>query len=727
LRRSRAPRLLLAALLVLPVVAAPAPAAALGRQWVRQFGSSGTDVAAGVAADATGVTAVGSIGPQAFVRRYSSTGAYQWARQFTTTAPDPMFTQAMVSANAVAADANGLTIGGTTQGPLSGQPYAGMGDGFVRRYNRSGAILWTRLFGGSQDAETVQGIASDSSGIYVATHNVGGIDTSTLSRYDYSGRQIWRVWLSPGEGVFVRGVSADSGGITVAGTYELPSDGPDAYVARYSRAGVLQWTRTFDLQVTDPDTFNTFGADVAVDASGLTVVGYAQTGTAFVRRYNRSGTTLWTREIQNTAAGVVLADAVVADGTGAIVAGSTTGALGGQTNSGGRDIYARRYDLAGNATWTFQTGTTADDWLSDAALSAGGVTVSGKTSGAFPGSSNHGGFDAYVLKIDSAGPRGAVTINGGAVYTNKTTVSVAVPATDIGGSGVRQVRLTNDLAGPWRTFTYATPIAWDLADPTAGGSASNGTRRVYAQWLDWAGNWSTVRSDTIILDTVDPALSAPATSFSVGWHLDTTLVPVRISWSGSDATSGIHHYELQQSTNGGAWAAVALSSPTSASSIRWLNPRTSYRFRARAVDRAGNDTWKYGATFRVDAHQETSASIAYTGTWLTASQSGAYGGSVKRASHAPASAALSFTGRNVAFVSTRGPDRGIAQVWLDGTNVGTLDLYATTIQTRQLVYQAGFAGSGPHTLEIRVTGTRAASSTGNWVDVDAFAVVRDVP
>jgi hypothetical protein len=82
---------------------------------------------------------------------------------------------------------------------------------------------------------------------------------------------------------------------------------------------------------------------------------------------------------------------------------------------------------------------------------------------------------------------------------------------------------------------------------------------------------------------------------------------------------------------------------------------------------------------------------------------------------------MAFSGSSVAFVSTRGPGRGIAEVWLNGSKVATVDLYAASIQKARVVWAAGVA-SGTHQLEVRVTGTRNASATGVRVDVDAFLV-----
>ena len=91
-------------------------------------------------------------------------------------------------------------------------------------------------------------------------------------------------------------------------------------------------------------------------------------------------------------------------------------------------------------------------------------------------------------------------------------------------------------------------------------------------------------------------------------------------------------------------------------------------------------------------------------------------------------AAFTFDGTSVSWISTKGRNRGIAEVWL-GINGGPLvraarvDLYATATLPRQMVFNRNGLPDGTHTLEIRVLGTRNPASGGTRVDIDAFAVI----
>jgi hypothetical protein len=78
-----------------------------------------------------------------------------------------------------------------------------------------------------------------------------------------------------------------------------------------------------------------------------------------------------------------------------------------------------------------------------------------------------------------------------------------------------------------------------------------------------------------------------------------------------------------------------------------------------------------------------------------------------------------FQGSAVAWVATKGANRGAARVYLDGVHVRTIDLRAPSTRYRQVVFARDVA-DGAHTLRIVVYGTRGRPR----VDVDGFLVLR---
>ncbi len=227
-------------------------------------------------------------------------------------------------------------------------------------------------------------------------------------------------------------------------------------------------------------------------------------------------------------------------------------------------------------------------------------------------------------------------------------------------------------------------------------------------------------------DSTPPKVNPPAQSLLTNSTIGASAVPVRLSWSATDAEGTVADYDLQRSTDGGAYQSMNLPGATTKTVTHSLLPNHNYRYRVRASDDNGNRSfWKYGPRFAVDAHQESSTAIAYTGAWKQQSVSGAYGGKVKYATASGTTAKLTFTGGNVAWVAPRSSTRGKAEVWLDGKKVATVDLYSATAQARKVVYAANnLDPSVTHTLTVKVLGTKNASSSGTRVDVDAFAVLR---
>ena len=73
--------------------------------------------------------------------------------------------------------------------------------------------------------------------------------------------------------------------------------------------------------------------------------------------------------------------------------------------------------------------------------------------------------------------------------------------------------------------------------------------------------------------------------------------------------------------------------------------------------------------------------------------------------------------RDVAWVATKTPTSGSAQVWIDGVLVSTINLRSSATTYRQLVFQRHFTSLATHTIELRPIG-------GGRIDLDAFAVMR---
>ena len=143
------------------------------RLWVRQWGGASNDDAFALTVSGNNVYAVGQTnssldgqtsqgGYDAFVTKYDTNGNKVWTRQFGSSASD--------AAEGVAADAAGnVYVGGHTDGSFGGQTNAGGTDAFVVEYDSNGNNVWTKLLGSSAND------AADSSSGGVAVDRVGNV------------------------------------------------------------------------------------------------------------------------------------------------------------------------------------------------------------------------------------------------------------------------------------------------------------------------------------------------------------------------------------------------------------------------------------------------------------------------------------------------------------------------------------------------------------------------
>src|SRR5262249_12145213 len=232
-----------------PARGAAHPAAAGRSARPGQFGHDGLDAAAGVAVDARGVYVVGvTEGPlpgqtsagglDAFVRKYGANGTELWTRQFGSSYTD--------NAYGVAVDASGVYVAGDTTGDLPGHSLVGSRDAFVRKYDCHGSERWRYEFGNHFfGIASAFGIAADASGVYV----VGLIGRSDIDafvrKYDTAGHEQWTDEFGAGitDQDIAYGVAVDASGVYVAGKTEgtFPGQGRaggvDAVVRECDAAG----------------------------------------------------------------------------------------------------------------------------------------------------------------------------------------------------------------------------------------------------------------------------------------------------------------------------------------------------------------------------------------------------------------------------------------------------------------------------------------------------------
>ena len=267
--------------------------------WTIQFGTDTEDFATGAVADSAGnVYVVGNVSGtlpgqthfglgDAFVRKYNDGGNLLWTRQFGTEHQD--------EAAAVGMDGDGtLYIVGNTYSTFPGQTRGGLWDAYLRSYDSDGNELWTRQFG-TDDDDFPESLAVDTSGnVYVAGSTWGafpgasnfGLGDVFIRSYDRQGNELSTIQFGSGneeipptlldDAATAIAVDGD-GNLYVAGwTHLFLGDNfnagfDDLFLRKYAADGHEVWTRQFGTQMDDYPL-----AMVSAGEGNIYVVGYTR-------------------------------------------------------------------------------------------------------------------------------------------------------------------------------------------------------------------------------------------------------------------------------------------------------------------------------------------------------------------------------------------------------------------------------------------------------------------
>jgi hypothetical protein len=341
--------------------------------------------------------------------------------------------------NAVAGGASGVYVGGVTAGVFAGQGSAGSDlDAFVARYDSAGNQIWARQFGSTED-DTVNGVAVDSTGVYVVGttngalpgQNSAGSSDIFVKKYDVNGSELWTRQF---------GVNAEDEGLAIAvdptGVYVTGHLWGDGVLRKYDLyTGNELWTRLISAGS------SARVAGVAVDASGVYITGNSsgalvQPGQGgddiFVLKYDKNGGIVWTRQFGTDTTD--LPNAIAVNASGVYIAGQTVGVLTGQAKAGGLwDAVAAKYDLNGNLQWVRQFGTDGDDAAYGVAVNSTGVFFVGSVFGELPGQTGNTGSDSFLRRYDFNGTE--IATNQFGIAGNDEAFGVAAASTGVFISG----------------------------------------------------------------------------------------------------------------------------------------------------------------------------------------------------------------------------------------------------------------------------------------------------
>ena len=191
-------------------------------------------------------------------------------------------------------------------------------------------------------------------------------------------------------------------GQTASGEY-------DGFLRKFDLDGEAIWTRQFGTVETD-----TAIAVAADGAGGVYAAGFLRISlpgqrvgvvqNSLTHRFDEDGNNIWSQEF-----GTIdedFATNVAVDSAGDIyVAGRTDGTFPGQVNSGGNDVFVRKFSKDGEEIWTYQFGSNAGDDVRDIMLDdIGNLYLVGRTNGTLPGQEPQGLADAFLIKLTTGLP-----------------------------------------------------------------------------------------------------------------------------------------------------------------------------------------------------------------------------------------------------------------------------------------------------------------------------------
>jgi hypothetical protein len=226
--------------------------------------------------------------------------------------------------------------------------------------------------------------------------------------------------------------------------------------------------------------------------------------------------------------------------------------------------------------------------------------------------------------------------------------------------------------------------------------------------------------------------------------LANSKLPVDLTWSnngGTGATSELQMATGNSTANIGAFQPVTLTPNTATSTRVYLAMGNStglaYQFRVRACNAGVCGGWATGPKFTlVPADDASIPAGQFKGTWTNTTVAGSYGGTVRRASgsaQATLVPAVQYTvSGNAAWVTTLGPNQGLAQVQVDNGKPEVVDMYSATEQPRRVVWARDAMAAGTHTVTVTVLGKKStlnpnACNTGTkcaQVDIDAGILIK---
>jgi hypothetical protein len=359
--------------------------------------------------------------PDALVVKLSSSGAIQWQKALGGSGADNLLSiQSTADGGYIA---SGLTY--SSDGDVSGYHGGNEADAWVVKLSSTGVIQWQKVLGGSTGCDFANAVLSTPDGGYIVAGHTDSHDGDLT--FTPRERDVWIVKLSSSGAIQwqkgIGGAKSDyaysfqptpDGGYIVAG-YTYSNDGDvtgnhgdaDAWIVKLNSSGGIQWQKALGGDNEEIARYIQLTAD-----GGYIVCGSARSSNgdvsanhgaqdAWVLKLSSSGAIQWQKSLGGGKDEIARSIQPTADG-GYIVAGSAVSNNGDVSgNHGGTDAWIVKLSSDGSFQWQKSLGGTGNDFVNSIQITAdGGSIVAGQAvsnNGDVIG--NHGDTDAWVIKL----------------------------------------------------------------------------------------------------------------------------------------------------------------------------------------------------------------------------------------------------------------------------------------------------------------------------------------
>jgi hypothetical protein len=344
-----------------------------------------------------------------------------------------------------------------------------------------------------------------------------------------------------------------------------------------------------------------------------------------------------------------------------------------------------------------------------------------------------------VRGLDADGKPGPWYTDAQTRGPERTTFTIVPPYPSLTGPADGTELTSGNVLFTWSAVNQATQYRWQLSTTSGFSSVAASQTTVMTSWspltafADGASYWRVQALDSagnvlssspprgITKDSAAPTATAITPTASPG-----VTDPITVTFS--EPVRGVTPSSFQVTPAGSsnlapgvvhASGTTATWTPTAA-----LVPGQTYTVTVTdaITDQFGNALVPRSWTLRAATMVENT-SRAFGEHWDRDTAGAASGGSYDASHTTGSTATFAFTGSSVSLVGMVAGSGGNAAVSVDGaTRATTVSFYSGRTRYAHTVWTKSGLGNGPHTVTVRVLGTRPTGATDSWVYLDAFKV-----